>query len=82
MDREDYSYFRRRMAQEEIATRSAAGPQARERHLELAAAYQLRCRLLEELIGTQARMQVALASLETMHHRPTEVSVREAQHAS
>lgn len=80
MYREDYSYFRRRMAQEEAATRSAAGPQARERHLELAAAYQLRCRLLEELIGTQARMQVAKASLGTLPHRPSAVPLRQARH--
>ena len=60
MDANDRAYFLRRILQEQEAARSAASAEARERHEELAAAYQFRCRLdgsatdsSGNLIGTQ-----------------------------
>lgn len=41
----DKAYYLRRVHEEQEAARNALNPQARERHEELAAAYQLRCRL-------------------------------------
>ena len=58
MRRDDYSYFRRRVAQEEEAARHAAGPEARERHKEFADAYRLRCSLIDELLSKGAERYV------------------------
>jgi hypothetical protein len=61
----DSEYYRRRMCEEQQAARKAANPDARERHEELAAAYELRCRLLHEQLRTiqQQRLHEALESL-------------------
>ena len=45
MDANDKAYYLRRILQEEEAARTASCSVARERHEELAAAYQLRCRM-------------------------------------
>jgi len=82
MYRDDLSYFRRRMVQEEAATRNAAGPQARERHMELAAAYRLRCRLLEELIGAVAGWRAATLSVGATLPRPADGPLRRAYRIS
>lgn len=70
MLRDDYSYFRRRVVEEEAATRNAAGPLARERHGELAAAYRLRCGLIEKLIGKGAVRQIGAKPLARNSHEP------------
>jgi len=62
MRRDDYTYFRRRIVEEEAATRNTASPQARERHRELAAAYRLRCSLIEELISKGVGKRIAITS--------------------
>ena len=43
MKESDLSYFRRRALQEDECVRKATSEQARDRHLELASAYRLRC---------------------------------------
>lgn len=58
MRRDDYSYFRRRVAEEEEAARNAAGPEARERHKEFADAYRLRCSLIDEPLSEGAERYV------------------------
>ena len=62
MRQTDYSYFRRRIVEEEAGTRNAASPQARERHREFAAAYRLRCSLIEELISNGVGKRIAITS--------------------
>lgn len=43
MQESDLSYYRRRALQEDECVRKATSERARERHLELASAYRLRC---------------------------------------
>jgi hypothetical protein len=45
MNAKDRAYYLRRILQEQEAASAAASAEARERHEELAEAYQLRCRL-------------------------------------
>ena len=47
MRTDDYSYYRRRIGVEEEAANHAADPRVRDRHREFAAAYRLRCSLME-----------------------------------
>lgn len=61
---DDLAYFEMRMRQEKDATRAAASPHARECHEELAAAYDLRCRILRKKMRSdqEQRVQEALES--------------------
>jgi hypothetical protein len=49
---DDLRYYRRRLLQEEKAVNEATCPAARDRHEELAAAYQLRSRLILAVVTT------------------------------
>lgn len=61
---DDSEYYRKRMREEQQAAIRAAGPDSRERHEELAAAYALRCRLIDEQVRTTERQR--LHTLETL----------------
>ena len=49
MSMDDQAYYRKRALQEQAAVRNATCDEARERHAELAAAYDLRSRLLQTI---------------------------------
>lgn len=54
MDAQERTYYLRRILQEQEAARVAKSAEARERHEELAAAYQLRCRVDAQLTAMKA----------------------------
>lgn len=51
---DDLSYYRRRAQEEDEAVRRATNEEARDRHLELAAAYRLRCVVNSNSIADEA----------------------------
>lgn len=60
MDANDRAYYLKRILQEEEAARNAGCKVARERHEELAAAYQLRCRI--EALAPAIRNEIHVAA--------------------
>ena len=55
---DDLAYFQMRVRQEKDAAESAAAASARERHEELARAYELRCRTIREELRSSKERRV------------------------